>query len=269
MTRIAWMTDIHLNFLGTAQIEAWLYNLMQRRFDGIIIAGDIGEAPSVRDYLMRMNDRLQIPIYYVLGNHDYYQGSIEGVHTQMHKLVQKVPHLHWLNAQTKPIALSEDIAIVGHEGWGDGRYGSFFESPLMLNDYVLIQDLKTPSSQERLERLQALGDKGAEHLRKLIPLALEQYQTVYVVMHAPPYQETCFYKGVSASDDNPYLPHFTCKAHGDVLLEMAEHYPDKQINVLCGHTHGGCDVAIRPNLRVQCGEVEYGKPVVQGVLELS
>lgn len=265
--RIAWMSDIHLNFLGTQQIEAWLQELRQSVYDGIVISGDIGEAYSFPDYLIRMVDTLQIPLYVVLGNHDYYRASIASVHRMMAELVKREPLIHWLDEQDAPIALSDDVALIGHEGWGDGQYGNYFGSGLILNDYVLIEELRL-SHEARLPILKALGERGGAHLARLLPVALEKHQHVYVVMHAPPFQETCYHDGKAATDDNLYLPHFTCKAHGDVLLQMAAQYPDKQITVLCGHTHGACDVQMRPNLRVCCAEAEYGKPDVAAVLEV-
>jgi hypothetical protein len=41
------------------------------------------------------------------------------------------------------------------------------------------------------------------------------------------------------------------------------------VAVLCGHTHGGCEVQIMDNLVVLAAESEYGEPVVQRVLEFE
>ncbi len=39
------------------------------------------------------------------------------------------------------------------------------------------------------------------------------------------------------------------------------------MTVLCGYTHGGGEARILPNLRVLTGGAEYGRPVIQKVLE--
>lgn len=269
MKRVAWMTDIHLNFLGTEEIETWLHTIAQTPFDALIISGDIGEAPKVQDYLLRLDAHFHVPIYYVLGNHDYYHSSIANVNESMRQLSERNPRLHWLSDQPSPIPLSPTTALIGHEGWADGRYGSYYHSPIILNDYVLIRELARITQAERLERLQQLGDVGARHLERLLPQALTAYERVFVVMHAPPFREACYYKGIVAQEDDPYLPHFTCKAHGDVLLRYAEQYPDRHITVLCGHTHGGCDVTMRPNLRVLCADAEYREPRIAQVFNLE
>lgn len=74
MVQLGWMTDIHLNFLAMPQIDAWLEIIGGDNPDILVITGDIGEAHTVADYLIRMVKRLDIPIYFVLGNHDYYNG---------------------------------------------------------------------------------------------------------------------------------------------------------------------------------------------------
>lgn len=49
----------------------------------------------------------------------------------------------------------------------------------------------------------------------------------------------------------------TCKAMGDLLLEVAQANPDVQIDVLCGHTHREAAVEMLPNLRVHTGRGGY------------
>ncbi len=268
MPRIAWSTDIHLNFLGTQQIEVFLQSVKTQSPDIYIISGDIGEARSIYDYLRRIADTLAIPIYFVLGNHDFYHGGIQHVRMGIIKLIQEVENLHWLNAETV-VELTKDVGLLGHDGWGDGRYGDFFNSSVMLNDYVMIQDLTNIPHDVRLEKLHKLGDEAGKHIRKVLPLACKQYKRVYVMMHAPPFQESCWHEGESATDDSPYLPHFTCKAMGDALLEIVPKFPDCEVTVLCGHTHGSGTYQALPNLLVITGGAEYTKPTVNRVFDLS
>jgi len=261
MTRIAWSTDIHLNFLGTQQIEDFLKVVQAKSPDIYIISGDIGEAPSIYDYLRRIADTLTIPVYFVLGNHDFYHGGIQHVRAGIVSLIQDVDNLHWLNTETV-VQISENVAMVGHDGWSDGRYGNFKQSPIVLNDYVMIQELANLTLDDRLATLQKLGDEAGEHIREVLPIACTENKLVFVVTHAPPFQEACWHEGESATDDNPYLPHFTCKAVGDALREIVPQYPDCQVTVLCGHTHGSGIYQALPNLNVITGGAEYGKPII-------
>ncbi len=49
---------------------------------------------------------------------------------------------------------------------------------------------------------------------------------------------------------------------------MKEH-PTSKLTVLCGHTHGGGEFQAADNIRVLTGEAEYGKPRINGVLEIE
>jgi len=83
----------------------------------------------------------------------------------------------------------------------------------------------------------------------------------------PPLREAAWCHGRPSGDD--YLPFFSSKAVGDMLLEVAESHPACQILVLCGHTHGGGEVQVLLNLRVLTGAAEYGHPKIERVFSLE
>jgi Icc protein len=81
MKRIAWLTDIHLDFLSPQKVKAFCRNIVEHNPEAVLIGGDIGDARTIKVYLRILEDELCRPIYFVLGNHDYYRGSIAGVRT--------------------------------------------------------------------------------------------------------------------------------------------------------------------------------------------
>jgi predicted phosphohydrolase len=270
MTRLAWTTDIHLNFLSSAEIDTWLQSIhTSNKPDALLITGDISEGDKLADCLSRMVTQLDIPIYFVLGNHDYYRSSIDCVRANVKKVCAEHDKLHAL-AQSGVITLADDIALVGHGGWSDGGYGDFLNSPIVLNDYLLIQDLAVCALDlpKLLVEIQALGKEAGEHLRNVLPQAAKTHRQVYVALHSPPFPETAWHEGKTPALDDPHLPHFTCKAAGDALLEAAQAYPNVQFTVLCGHTHGAGERHILPNLHVITGGAEYCKPQIKRVFEL-
>jgi predicted MPP superfamily phosphohydrolase len=268
MPRAAWMTDIHFEFLPDAQIDSFLTDICTtHQPDMLFISGDIGDAGRTVDYLRRIHDVTGLAVYFVLGNHDYYGGDVPQIRKEMRAHYHDHQAIHWL-PDSGVVRLSEKTALVGHGGWSDGGYGDFMASEIILNDYVQIASLVTPSKAERFEKLQRFGADAAATLRQPLLTACADYKKVIVVTHSPPFIEACWHEGKTPTSDDPYLPHFTCKAIGDLLLETAETHPQTQITVLCGHTHGGGEAHIRPNLHVITGPAEYGHPVVQRVLEL-
>ena len=78
-----------------------------------------------------------------------------------------------------------------------------------------------------------------------------------MLTHVPPFREACWHGG--GISDEEWLPGFTCKAIGDLLMEAAESNRDCGVTVLCGHTHGTGYVQIRPNLEVHTAEAQYGE----------
>lgn len=266
--KLAWMTDIHLNFLGTQQIETWLQSIAAQPMDAVLITGDIGEAPNYAIFLDRMAETLQIPIYFTLGNHDYYHAQLETVRKQVRRLSETNPLLHWL-PQSGVISLTDTVALVGHSGWGDAGYGNFMQSSISLSDYSLIYDLASLEKPELQKRLQALGQEAADYLHGVLSEALETHEHVIVGTHVPPFVESAWYEGKVPDETDPYVPHFTCKAVGDLLLELAQAHPERQITVLCGHTHGTGVADIRPNLQVITGGAEYGLPTIQQKFEFE
>ena len=160
--------------------------------------------------------------------------------------------------------LTDAACLVGHDTWGDGRLGNAAGSPVILNDFLLIQELASLDRPALLGRLNALGDEAAAHLAGQLPAALANFAHVYVLVHVPPFREACWHEGRISDDD--WLPFFTCRAVGDVLAAAMRQHPERRMTVLCGHTHSPGAAQVSPNLEVKTGAARYGSPRVQEVL---
>ena len=263
--RAGWLTDIHLNFLSS-ESRSVFYRLIQReKLDVLLVGGDIGEANSVTQILAELASAIKIPIYFVLGNHDFYGGSIADVRNRVTEQCASSPWLHWLPT-AGAVFLTDDTALIGHDSWADGRIGDFTGSEVMLNDYILIEELRELSKRQRLMKLQALGDEAALFLESQARRALARGHNILVLTHVPPFRESCWHEGKISSED--YLPHFACRAVGDRLLALMRKHPQKKMTVLCGHTHGSGVAQILDNLSVLTGGAEYGRPELQRILDL-
>jgi len=266
--KLAWLTDIHLNFLSAEQQTAFYHKTSDIDYDAYLVTGDIAEAHTFANCLIEWVDICQRPIYFVLGNHDYYSSNFKTVHQLTRKLHEQYELLNWL-PEMGVINLSNTHALIGHGAWADGRYGNYLASPLILNDYIHIKDLRLPAIKMRLAKMREIADESAQYFASQLTQVPESMTHITLAMHVPPYQETCFSpEGKVAPDDDFYLPHFTTKAVGDVLRDYAQNNPQRQLTVYCGHTHGACDVEILPNLRVIVGGAEYHKPAIDRVIEV-
>ncbi len=263
---IAWATDIHLDHCSQRTVRKFVDSLARGRHDAILIGGDIGQAPSFDKYLLLISEAVSCPVYFVLGNHDFYGGSIREVRERASALASSRENLHYLS-ETGVVPLSEKVGLVGHDGWADGRLGNFQQSPVLLNDFVLIEELTLPGREGRLPTMQELADEAADHIAKALPEALANHEEVLVLTHVPPFREACWHEGATSGDD--WLPFFSSQIVGETIEEIAGDSPDKKITVLCGHTHGSGQCQPLTNVTVHTGGAEYGRPEVQRSLQFK
>lgn len=267
MHRIAWLTDPHLNFVEKSDCEAYEAAIVEANPDSILLGGDIGEAQNVAEFVHYLDQIFQRPLFLVLGNHDFYHGSIEAVRNEIASLANESETLHFLTRASAPMPLTDRVALVGHDGWADAREGDYNGSLVMMNDYRLIEELAQFTKQDRLKQLHRLGDEAASHVRDQLTLALPDYEQVFVLTHVPPFRSACWYQGKTSDDE--WAPHFVCQAMGRAILDVAAIYPSKEITVLCGHTHSPGECQPASNVRVITGGAEYGVPEITQIFDLK
>ena len=279
--RVAWATDIHLDFLADEQVRAFAATLTQDRPDLVVLSGDLSHAELLEHHLRLLVGEVACPVYFVLGNHDYYGSSIADVRQAVHELCARKRRLRWLPG-CGVVHLSKKTAMIGCDGWADARLGDAAGTAVILNDFFHIAELAAtlePAVQARpallkgsdrgpLHRaLQALGDAEAARCDALLTAALASHAEVLVVTHVPPFAAACWHEG--ALSDDEWLPYFTCAAVGEVLRAQARAHPGRSLTVLCGHTHGAGEAQIEANLRVLTGGAVYRRPQLQRLLELA
>ena len=266
--KLAWATDIHLDHASEGARRKFCQSVKEQA-DALVVTGDIAESHTLGSALTALATLIERPVYFVLGNHDYYRDSVASTRRQVGYAVSDTEGLVYLS-QAGVVELTPSTAMVGHDGWADGRLGDLDHSEVILNDFLLIDDLRCWRDTNTLDKpalrraLEALGDEAAGYLKSILTSATEKYPHVIVATHVPPFREATWYQGRPSADD--YLPFFSCKAVGDVLLEAAQLHPRCQVLVLRGHTHGGGEIQVLENLRVVTGPAEYGKPVIQQVI---
>ncbi len=264
--KLGWLSDIHLNFLTESEVRRFFRQLAAHDVDGWLVSGDIGEAQSVAEYLRRFATELPCRTYFVLGNHDYYGGSLAGVQTEMQQLTRQSERLIWLT-ESDPQVPVDGVAIVGDDGWGDGRFGNALRTPVELNDFLLIEELAGLSRERLVRRLNALGDQAAFRLAPKLAAAAAGSRHVVVVTHVPPFREAAWHEGRPSDDD--WVPWFACQATGEAILACAKACPRTEFLVLCGHTHGAGVHAPATNVVVHTAGAEYGAPEAQRSFEFE
>jgi predicted MPP superfamily phosphohydrolase len=270
---IAWATDMHLDSVEHSDAVRFCAVVRESRVNALLISGDIADSSSVVRWLEFLDSHLEMPIYFVLGNHDYYGSSVQTMENVVSNLgssrLSYLPH-------SGPVQISEGISLVGHGGWGDCRIGNR-DSFEILTDYFAIEDLRETVDLEVLRaghferrklraKLGELGDRAAELLAPHLVEATLSSESVVVLTHVPPFRQSCWHD--NAISEDTWLPGFTCKAIGDLLMSVAREHTNISYTVLCGHTHGHGSANILPNLSVITGYGDYGL-LCHGLLQLD
>lgn len=272
--KLLWITDPHLSFLPAAGASRTLgeYLCQEHSFDAVILSGDIAEAPSLRELLTDFAHGVaRRPVYFVLGNHDYYRGSFHSVQSDLRRGFDE--NLVWLDEAAVTL-LDADTALIGHQGWFDARIGDPEGSRVVMSDFELISELRELFINETnwtyggrsplLTELRKLGALAASTAKPRLLEALKARRTVIFVTHFPPFKNSCWHEG--SISDNHWLPWFTCEAMGTMLNDVAREHPENRILTLCGHTHSPGTYDHAPNLRVLTGKSTYGAPSVSALL---
>ena len=56
--KLAWVTDIHLNFLESADRKRFYQDIVATKSNAVLVSGDIAEAPTVSDILEEMAQKI-------------------------------------------------------------------------------------------------------------------------------------------------------------------------------------------------------------------
>lgn len=271
MTTVAWFTDLHLDRVDAMapgpgsggfpplrvlpEVEIARFVACVGAADAVLVTGDISWSGRVAAHVAVLADAVAVPFYYVLGNHDFYNGSFADVVAA----AARPGRARYLPAHGVAW-LASGVALVGADGWYDGGHGGGLARGRLMPEYQSVRELRGRGERARSDLLvaRARGEAAAAAVRIDAAVAAGA-TTVYVATHVPPFPQAA-----RAPDGRPsagdWLPVMTSKAMGDALTAAAATHRGVRIEVLCGHTHTACELRIPPNLRCRVGFAEYGRP---------
>jgi predicted phosphohydrolase len=268
--RLAWATDTHFDLAEPPAAQAFFDEVKAAHADALLITGDISTGDDVGSCVSWIQSEIGIPLFFVLGNHDYYGSSIGTVRKRMRQLTHRSKDIKWLSALTGPVMLGPNTALVGHDGWYDGGYGDP-NTPVELRDFEQIDDFYGLCREERFERMEHLARDAVNHLTRVLLTATQPIPHVIIATHVPPFPETSLYRGERSTPEK--LPFYASKMLGELVWDLPYYTAkDATITVLCGHTHAAYDgqpLQDLPQLTVKVGAAEYRHPRLAGVLESS
>lgn len=280
MSKLIWATDIHLDCLNQGKARQFAKTLQEAvEANGgpleaqVLITGDIATGKSLMHHLSQLRQSggrspigLSLPPYFVCGNHDYWRSSFEETH-RLCRLMTEKGIARWVTGMP-PIRLSEKTVMTGVDGFYDCRAGSPL-LPFEMNCWDRIIDLRGLDREALIRFCRENGEKLArlarDKLLEALPLVPDGGKVVFAT-HYPPFPEASRYRHNPA--EAYALPWYTWAALGDVLLDVCDAHPTKNILVLCGHTHWEAQLSPRDNLLVRVGPADYGAPCIVDIIDV-
>lgn len=269
--KLAWATDIHLDMSKEPVRRKFYKSICDSGCDALVVTGDLAHGHTMEIVVPEMAEAVAKPTYFVLGNHDFYSPLASMPVKEIRQIAREMciatPNLHYLPSDGI-VELGKLTALIGHDGWADGREGTWNHA-MEINDPDKIADLAKFHYDRRalLRAIQSLAQESAEFFREILPRVFKDYLKVIVATHVPPFRQAAWHQGVQS--DVYALPWFCSKVVGDTLREVMDQWPECEMLVLCGHTHGRGEVQILSNLKVWTGEARYGSPAVQRLIEIE
>ena len=265
--QLAWATDPHLEWLSERELNTFLETLAAAPADAILITGDISVYTKLGEHLQKLN-KIGVPIYFVLGNHDFYGTRFAHLRKRLAPLVRESKNLLWLT-QEVPIELTPRTVLIGHDGWACGTAGLRAHSDVELADYAAISDFLGVSRGVRFDILRREAKASVSRLQRQIRQLTQIGTHIILATHAPPFEKACLYEGRQSGAD--FVPHFCNKLLGEMLIKelTGKTANNRRLSVFCGHTHHEAYVTITDNIAVKVGHAAYGFPFINQIIDVD
>lgn len=215
--KLRYVSDIHLEFMNTKQVEHVLQQFISDSNEVLILAGDIGNPfhPYYEHFMNHINQTFR-KTFVIAGNHEYYSHgrTVAETKAHMHALFEKLPNISFLDNSCE---LFEGIWFIGTTLW------SHIHNPaIQINDTKRIRGMTALAyEQEHAICLYFLETALTE---------LTTDSTVVITHHMPSYDLIApQYRGGSME---PYNQWFATD-----LNEMIELNQSRIKCWIYGHTH--------------------------------
>lgn len=259
--KIIRVSDLHIAFLGGG-LDYFLKEVARRKPDAVVLTGDIGEGSTLEKTIAYILGIIQVPLYFILGNHDYYKASFDYSDELSIQLMEtfstKGIEAIYLDRTTTKIG---NCNIVGVNGYADGRAGNIYTSGLFnyMNDFRLIGNFigVWPNRDEVLKVMQEQADLSSEYMKKTLPTLTGR---TLIFTHVPPWPEACVSRH---GDGETAWPFYVNKKLGETIEDFGKHL---EIEVYCGHTHRKFQGKIADNIWVSVSGSDYGNPEIEEII---
>ena len=241
-----WFSDTHLDQVLPWVLLKFIAHVIKERPKGIFLTGDISNGKLTPWHLKILATFISCPIYFVLGNHDYYLSSIDKVHDKIRKLCKRYPNLIWIT-EAGIIPINDETAIIGNEGWYDAANGKPGYLKLTIDWWMTKNFRKLPSMRHRMRVWREMSQRSVDDIVAKLEYAIKLgYKNIYILTHFPPWKEATMHIGTLL--EGFWLPYNVNLRLGQALEDVMKRHEDRYITVLSGHTHDKFEIRITSNI---------------------
>lgn len=252
--RFAWFSDVHLGLTALPSFKRmFIARLNDANVDGLFLTGDISTGILIESNLIYLARKFEKPIYFVLGNHDYFGRHTNSVHSDVKRICSEHPNMHWMT-DSGVLELNEYVAVVGTEGWFDA-VGDTRALRWTFDWFMTLDFLQLDGMPERIVRWREMASASATLVAKNLRQALKTHGEVYVLTHFPPWLDATVLTG--SFTERLRASYNTNTVMGRAIEEVMREHPDQKVTVLSGHTHAPCHLQVRDNVECHVARANY------------
>ena len=254
------MSDVHLEYDDTIVPDFPVVASI------LILAGDIGrpDIPSLQTFLLAQCQRFE-HIFYVAGNHCFYEGEYENRLQQLRELDNLDPHIHFL--QNKSYLLPNSVRILGTTLWSHIPHETASKIGQCYADYDFISTViekEVGDNKMKTQRQITVDDTNEWHaqqhgwLLQEIQKARENREHVVIITHhAPSRHETCSKPDEEDGVEDAYINDHDADCVDPVRLWVYGH-THRSTDLIVNSTrivsnqlgYAGQNCGFRPNMRI-------------------
>ena len=232
----------------------------------LILAGDIGrpDIPSLKTSLLAQCQNFK-HIFYVAGNHCFYEGEYETRLQQLREFDNLNPRIHFL--QNRSYLLPNSVRILGTTLWSHVPRETASKIGRCLNDYryiSIVDENDGGSSKTKKRRRITVDDTNEWHAQQHAWLLEEiqkerekQKHVIVITHHAPSRRDTCSVEDEEYGVEDAFVNDHDTDCVDPVCLWVYGHtHRSTDLIVNCtrvvsnqvGYVHENCE--FRPNMRI-------------------
>ena len=149
--RIVPISDLHIDHLRPGTLDDIIAGI-PRDIDVLVVAGDVSDSGSRLPEFFNVLCGEFSTVIYVIGNHEYYHNSIDGLHDIVRSSTARHPGLQWLNNDTFMV---DKVRFVGSTLWFPFQESNKkYERP--MNDFGQIPEFRDWVYEENVRAQQFL-----------------------------------------------------------------------------------------------------------------